>query len=199
MRALLFLESQVRGRLEQARSKADGGQAADRILDTVSLFDPPKPSRFGGVAFLEFGVHDDEAARLGELLEQLGFARFGRHRTKAVTLYRQGDIRFVVNAEPAADARGRFTQERACVCCLGVLDRASRLVRRAAARALLSARQDTPRGAQELELPTIVAPGGTMVQFVRTISRSRPTSSKSPAGPQPRPADSTSSITSPWA
>ena len=40
---------------------------------------------------------------------------------------------------------------------------------RAASRALalLSARQDTPRGAQEIELPTIVAPGGTMIQFVQ--------------------------------
>jgi 4-hydroxyphenylpyruvate dioxygenase len=166
MRALLFLESQVRSRLQQARTKADGGQAADRILDTVELFDPPKPSPFGGIAFIEFGVHDDEAVRLGSLLEQLGFTRFGRHRSKAVTLYRQGDIRFAVNAEPAADARGRFTQEPACVCSLGLLtDDPARAASRA--RALLSARQDTPRGAQEMELPTILAPGGTMIQFVR--------------------------------
>lgn len=166
MRALLFLESQVRGRLLQARTKADGDQAADRILDAVSLFDPPKPSGFGGVAFIEFGVHDDEAVRLGSLFEQLGFTRFGRHRSKAVTLYRQGDIRFAVNAEPAADARGRFTQEPACICSLGLLtEHPARAASRA--RALLSARQDTPRGAQEIELPTIIAPGGTMIQFVQ--------------------------------
>ena len=165
MRALLFLESQVRGRIQQARAKGAGDQFADRILDAVSLFDPPKPSQLEGVAFVEFGVHDDEAVRLGNLLEQLGFTRFGHHRSKAVTLYRQGDIRFLVNAEPAADARGRFTQERACVCSLGV--RTQHPARAASrARALLSARQDTPRGAQEIELPTILAPGGTMVQFV---------------------------------
>ena len=166
MRALLFLESQVRGRLQQASTKGDGDQAADRILDAVSLFDPPKPARFGGVAFIEFGVHDDEAVRLGSLFEQLGFTRFGRHRSKAVTLYRQGDIRFAVNAEPAADARGRFTQEPACVCSLGLLtEHPARAASRAVA--LLSARQDTPRGAQEIELPTIIAPGGTMIQFVQ--------------------------------
>lgn len=166
MRALLFLESQVRARLQQAGTKGGGDRAADRILDAVSLFDPPKPSPLGGVAFVEFGVHDDEAVRLGNLLEQLGFTRFGRHRSKAVTLYRQGDIRFAVNAEPAADARGRFTQEPACVCSLGLLtEHPARAASRA--RALLSARQDTPRGAQELELPTILAPGGTMIQFVQ--------------------------------
>lgn len=166
MRALLFLESQVRGRLQQAKTTGDGEQAADRILDAVSLFDPPKPSPFGGFAFIEFGVHEDEAVRLGSLFEQLGFIRFGRHRSKAVTLYRQGDIRFAVNAEPAADARGRFTQEPACVCSLGLLtEHPARAASRA--RALLSARQDTPRGAQEIELPTIIAPGGTMIQFVQ--------------------------------
>ena len=166
MRALLFLESQVRGRLQQASTKGDGDQAADRILDAVSLFDPPKPARFGGVAFIEFGVHDDEAVRLGSLFEQLGFTRFGRHRSKAVTLYRQGDIRFAVNAETSSDARGRFTQEPACVCSLGLrTEHPARAASRAVA--LLSARQDTPRGAQEIELPTIIAPGGTMIQFVQ--------------------------------
>lgn len=166
MRALLLLESQVRGRLQDAKTKGDGNENADRILDAVSLFDPPKPSPFGGIAFIEFGVHDDEAVRLGGLLEQLGFTRFGRHRSKAVTLYRQGDIRFAVNAEPAADARGRFTQEAACVCSLGL--RTEHPLRAASrARALLSARQDTPRADQEIELPTILAPGGTMIQFVQ--------------------------------
>ena len=165
MRALLFLESQVRGRL-QAAANGDGDHPADRILDAVTLFDPPKPAPLGGFGFIEFGVHGDEAVRLGQQLEQLGFARFGRHKSKAVTLYRQGDIRFAVNAEPAPDARGRFTQEPACVCSLGLL---TPYPARAAsrARALLSARQDTPRGAQEIELPTILAPGGTMLQFVQ--------------------------------
>jgi 4-hydroxyphenylpyruvate dioxygenase len=166
MRSLLFLESQVRGRLHQTATKGADDQAAERVLDAVSLFYPPKPSQIAGVAFVEFGVHDDEAVRLGLLLEQLGFTRFGRHRSKAVTLYRQGDIRLAVNAEPAANARGRFTQERACVCSLGLL---TEHPARAASRALalLSARQDTPRGAQEIELPTIVAPGGTLIQFAQ--------------------------------
>ena len=182
MRSLLFLESQVRGQLEHARTKGDGDAAADRVLDTVSLFDPPKPSPFGGFAFIEFGVYEDEAARLGRFLEQLGFTRFGRHRTKAVTLYRQGDIRFVVNAQPAADTRGRFAQESACICCLGLLaENPARAASRA--RALLSARQDTPRGAQELELPTIVAPGGTMIQFVPQSQQVEADFVEEPGGP----------------
>ena len=166
MRSLLFLESQVRNRLHQTSTTTGDDQATARILDAVALFDPPKPSPITGVAFVEFGVHHDESVRLGGLLEQLGFARFGKHRSKAVTLYRQGDIRFALNAEPAADARGRFTQEPACICSLGLLtEQPGRAASRA--RALLSARRDTPRGAQEIELPTIVAPGGTLIQFAQ--------------------------------
>lgn len=166
MRSLLYLESQVRDRLQRTRTQSDGDQAAARVLDAVALFDPPRPSPIAGMAFVEFGVHRDEAVRLGDLLEQLGFTRFGHHRSKAVTLYRQGEIRFALNAEPAADARGRLTDEPACVCSLGVFaDEPARAASRA--RALLSARRDTPRGAQEIELPTIVAPGGTLIQFAQ--------------------------------
>jgi 4-hydroxyphenylpyruvate dioxygenase len=165
MRSLLFLESGVRARLERARDDASNDAVAARVLDRVALFDPPEAAHLEGFAFLEFGVDDASAAALGALLEQFGFARFGRHRSKNVTLYRQGDIHLVLNAQFPSDARARFDEQGACVCAIGV---STSDPQRAANRgsALLSARRDSPRGAQELELPAIVAPGGTIVQFV---------------------------------
>jgi 4-hydroxyphenylpyruvate dioxygenase len=164
MRSVLFLESQVRARLERAGAD-DSNVAPLRILDTVPLFDPPEASRLAGIAFLECSVDDRAAVRLGALLEQLGFTRYGRHRTKAVTLYRQGDIRLVLNAEPESSTPGRSSSRPVRVSCLGLV---AEHPGRAASRgsALLSARHDSARGAQELELPTIVAPGGMRVQFV---------------------------------
>jgi 4-hydroxyphenylpyruvate dioxygenase-like putative hemolysin len=109
---------------------------------------------------------DDAAAReLGALLVQLGFARVGRHRSKAVTLYRQGPIQLVVNAEPVSPARARFDVQGPSVCALGLatpepVQAASR------AAALLSARHESPRGPGQLQLPAVVAPGGTIVHFV---------------------------------
>ncbi len=35
----------------------------------------------------------------------MGFRAVGRHRSKAVTLYRQGEINFIVNAEPGQPRR----------------------------------------------------------------------------------------------
>jgi 4-hydroxyphenylpyruvate dioxygenase len=164
-RSLLYLENQLRDRLEQAGAGTTGAAAAGRILNTVSLFDPPEPSPLNGFAFIEVGVRDDAGVRLGARLQQLGFTRYGRHRTKAVTLYRQGEIRVAVNAEAESEALGGGSRPLAYVSSLGLLaEHAGRATSRAGA--LLSARRDTPRGAQELELPTIVAPGGTMIQFL---------------------------------
>jgi 4-hydroxyphenylpyruvate dioxygenase len=165
MRSLLFLESVVRDRLEGAAADAPSTGAPGRILNTVSLFDPPEPPPLDGFGFLEFAVDAETAFRLGAALHKLGFVRFGRHRTKDVTLYRQGDIHLVLNAEARSDARRRFEARGACVCCLGVLaENPAQASNRGTA--LLSVRQDSRRGEHELDLPTIVAPGGTLVQFV---------------------------------
>jgi 4-hydroxyphenylpyruvate dioxygenase len=168
MRSLLFLESQVRGRLERERDAAAEPAArelAARTLQRITLFDAPQAPALAGFAFLEFGVDDDAAQVLGALLVQLGFTRAGKHRTKAATLYRQGDIQLVVNAEPASPARARFDAQGPAVCAIGLatsdpLQAANR------AGALLSARHESPRGANELQLPAIIAPGGTIVHFV---------------------------------
>src|SRR5207244_3276196 len=90
MRSLLFLESQVAARLE--RASANRSLTLRKASQSVSLFDPPAPSELDGFGFLEFGVDRETGERLGTFLEAFGFTRFGRHKTKAVTLYRQGDI-----------------------------------------------------------------------------------------------------------
>ncbi len=168
MRSLLFLESRVRRRLELARDGADTGPAravAKRTLQRVELFDPPEAATLDGFAFLEFGADEAAARELGALLEQLGFLRLGRHRSKAVTLYRQGSIQLVVNSEASSPARARFDTQGPSVCAFGLatpdpMQAANR------ASALLSARHESPRGPDQLQLPAIVAPGGTIVHFV---------------------------------
>jgi len=157
MRSLLFLENQVRDRLERAGDLA--------VIGKVELAQPPKAPALGGFSFLEFAVDAQSGEALGTMLERFGFTRYGRHRSKCVTLYTQGDIRMVLNAEPGSAAEQRFAQQGTGVCTLG-LSTPDPL--RAAGRgsALLSARCDSPRGAQELELPAIVSPGGMVMQFV---------------------------------
>ena len=94
-RGLLFLEEQTRERMAAAEAPA-----ALRAARSADLFAPPPPSACEGLEFVEFAADDSAAARLGCWLERLGFAAAGRHRSKDVTLYRQGAVNLVVNAEP---------------------------------------------------------------------------------------------------
>ena len=53
-----------------------------------------------GFEFVEYTAPD--IAELHTLFERMGFRAVGRHRSKQVTLFRQGDTNFIVNAEPGS-------------------------------------------------------------------------------------------------
>ena len=65
------------------------------------------PMGTDGFEFVEYAAPDPVA--LGQLFETLGFKPIARHRHKNVTLYRQGDVNFIVNAEPNSFAQ-RFAR-----------------------------------------------------------------------------------------
>src|SRR5207253_9802456 len=60
--------------------------------------DADNPMGTDGFEFVEYAAPDPAA--LGSLFESLGFIALARHRHKRVTLYRQGDINFIINSEP---------------------------------------------------------------------------------------------------
>ena len=165
MRSLLYLESQARGRLHGLAAQGDA--QAQRAADRSVLFDPPAAPVLSGISFIEFAVDDAHAVTLGRLLEQLGLRLAGRHRTKQASLYAQGDIRLILNAQADSFARARFGAHGPTACAVGL---GTPEPARAAARAsaLLSARFFSPLGADELPMPAIVAPGGSLVHFVPT-------------------------------
>ena len=61
------------------------------------------PMRTDGFEFIEYTAPDSELLRT--LFEKLGFPATARHRSKNVTLHSQGDINFIINAEPASFAQ----------------------------------------------------------------------------------------------
>ena len=60
-----------------------------------------------GFEFIEYAAPDPAA--MAAVFERMGFAAIARHRHKAVTLYRQGEINFILNAEPDSFAQ-RFAR-----------------------------------------------------------------------------------------
>ena len=90
------------------------------------------PIGLDGFEFVEFA--SPTPGVLEPVFELLGFTAVARHRSKAVTLYRQGDINFILNEEPKSHA-AYFASEHdttlsASSCWLGVVSRCSSSSRR---------------------------------------------------------------------
>jgi 4-hydroxyphenylpyruvate dioxygenase len=58
------------------------------------------PLGIAGIEFVEYAT--TQALAFGALLERMGFVAIARHRSREVTLYRQGGMNIVVNADPRA-------------------------------------------------------------------------------------------------
>ena len=76
------------------------------------------PAGTDGFEFIEYTAEDTEA--LGRLFEQMGFRAVARHRSKNVTLYRQGEINFLVNAEPESFAQSFARVHGPSACAIGI-------------------------------------------------------------------------------
>ncbi len=125
--------------------------------------DGANPMGTDGFEFVEYTAPDPKA--LGRLFETLGFTAVAEHRSKKVTLYRQGEINFVVNAEPDsfAQAFARVHGPSACAMAFRVRDAAA-AYRRAIA---LGARPVQGKvGPMELNIPAIQGIGGSLIYLV---------------------------------
>jgi 4-hydroxyphenylpyruvate dioxygenase len=129
------------------------------------LADPPSVSRLNGVAFIEFAVDAATGLALGDWLETLGFARIGRHRSKEVDLYRQGEALIVLNAGADSFAHYYHHLHGPSVCAVG-LSAADRegLLGRAAAFGYKRHAEKTGPG--EYAMPALRAPDGSLTPVV---------------------------------
>src|SRR5262245_60427857 len=167
MQSILYLEAETRRRLERADAGSTVPRVArERTLDRIELFDPPAPPRLAGFAFVEFAVDEATEWLLDNVLETLSFRRVGRHRSKHVTLYRQGAINLILNAEPESFARAHFAEHGPSVCAVGIAtDDSVRALNRATS--LHCPRFDSRLGPHELTIPAVRTPGGGgLVYFV---------------------------------
>ena len=121
------------------------------------------PAGTDGFEFVEYTAED--TAALGKLFRQMGFRIAGRHRSKRVTHYRQGDINFIVNAEPESFAQSfaRVHGPSACAMAFRVKDagRALDLALAAGARAY-----EGRVGPMELNIPAIKGIGDSLIYLV---------------------------------
>ena len=121
------------------------------------------PMGTDGFEFVEYTALDAKA--LGQLFEGLGFRAVARHRAKDVTLYRQGDVNFIVNAEPDSFGQSfaRVHGPSACAMAFRVKDAPA-----AFKRAISLGARAVPgkTGPMELNIPAIEGIGGSLIYLV---------------------------------
>ena len=126
---------------------------------------PEVPNRLGmeGIEFIEYATSRPQA--LGQVLETLGFRPVARHRSREITLYRQGSMSLVVNAHPD-DARVSATAGGNPV--ISAVAFRVRDALHAQTRCLEVGAWEVPSHAQamELHIPAIHGPGGSRFYFV---------------------------------
>ncbi|MBS0255033.1 MAG: 4-hydroxyphenylpyruvate dioxygenase, partial [Proteobacteria bacterium] len=75
------------------------------------------PLGLDGFEFIEFCA--PEAGLLEPVFAAMGFTRIARHRSKAVELWRQGDINLIANYEPRSPAAWFAAEHGPSACGMG--------------------------------------------------------------------------------
>jgi 4-hydroxyphenylpyruvate dioxygenase len=145
MRSLLLLEEELAGEAPAPRMLAS-----------------PPPPVCHGFEFIEFAVDAETRPRLTQMFDAMGFAHVATHRSKDVTLHRQGDVNLILNAEKDAFAHSFFLLHGPSVCALAFrVDDARNAIERA-----LRYKAQTFRGKvgpNELVIPAIRGLEGSLI------------------------------------
>ncbi len=121
------------------------------------------PAGTDGFEFVEFAHPDPE--KLAEVFDRMGFEPVARHKTKNITLWRQGDVNYVVNAEPDSFAARFVDQHGPCAPSM-----AWRVVDAQAAfdHAVSKGAEPYLGDDKTLDAPAIVGIGGSLLYFIDT-------------------------------
>ena len=122
------------------------------------------PQGVDGFEFVEFAAPD--AKLLHTLFPRLGFTAVARHKSKAITLYRQGECNFLVNEEPGSFAADFVAKHGPSACGFAIrFDRPATEVQKAALAnggELIPGKTDT----LALKVPTILGIGGAALYLI---------------------------------
>jgi 4-hydroxyphenylpyruvate dioxygenase len=133
------------------------------MASTQPEIDTVNPMGTDGFEFIEYTAPDP--AELGRLFESMGFTAVAKHRSKDVTLYRQGDVNFIVNSEPASFAQGFARVHGPSICAIAFrVKNAAQAYKRA--QSLGAWGVENRVGPMELNIPAIKGIGDSLIYLV---------------------------------
>ncbi|WP_298430261.1 4-hydroxyphenylpyruvate dioxygenase [uncultured Jannaschia sp.] len=119
------------------------------------------PAGTDGFEFVEFAHEDPQALR--DLFTRQGYAHVATHKTRAVEVWQQGDITYLINAEPGSHAMDFVAEHGPCAPSMGWR----------VADADHAFRHAVEKGAEPYEgtgkvmnVPAIVGIGGSLIYFI---------------------------------
>jgi len=125
--------------------------------------DDVNPMGTDGFEFVEYAAPDPVA--LGALFERMGFTKVARHRSKDVSLYRQGDVNFIVNAESDSFAQGFARVHGPSICAIAFRVRNAGFAYKRAL-SLGAWGVEGKVGPMELNIPAIKGIGDSLIYLV---------------------------------
>ena len=121
------------------------------------------PMGTDGFEFVEYAAPDPELLR--SLFAKMGFPAVAKHKRKNVTLHRQGDINFIINAEPGSLAEKFAELHGPCACAMAFRVKDAKFAHdRAMSLGATDIHNDVAPG--EMDIPAIEGIGGSILYLV---------------------------------
>ena len=127
----------------------------------ISTISGENPVGTNGFEFVEFAHHNPEQLR--NLFTQMGFEKTAHHKTKAIELWQQGDITYVINDETGSHARQFVEQHGPCAASMAwrVVD-----AQHAYNHAVAHGATTYDGNGKTMDVPAIVGIGGSLIYFI---------------------------------
>lgn len=134
-----------------------------------SEISPENPAGTDGFEFVEFAHPDPNELRT--LFAKMGYTHTATHKFKAIELWQQGDITYVINAEPGTHAAKFIEEHGPCAPSMGW--RVADAVKALAHAVSKGAKEYTGPG-KVMDVPAIVGIGGSLIYFIDTYYETSP-------------------------
>jgi len=121
------------------------------------------PAGTDGFEFVEFA--HEEADKLETLFDRMGYRPVAKHKTKNITVWRQGDINYILNAEPSSHGMKFVEKHGPCAPSMAwrVVD-----AKHAFDHAVSKGAEPYLGDDKTLDVPAIVGIGGSLLYFIDT-------------------------------
>jgi 4-hydroxyphenylpyruvate dioxygenase len=127
------------------------------------------PAGTDGFEFVEFAHPEPE--KLRELFTRMGYEHVATHKTKAIEVWQQGDITYILNDEPGGHARAFVDEHGPCAPSMAwrVVD-----AEHALKHAVSQGAEEYTGSGKTLDVPAIVGIGGSLIYFIEDYYETSP-------------------------